>query len=193
MEFIMPMGRPFSPTASISACVSVAQSDVPQYSHQDQQELLAPGAQAERSQDNPSVAWNSTSNFSQPTTDSCQVSLATLVNFSVHESFCTQCPWLQQPGRQCTGTCPVLAQGFCHLPLLLSGHRLISLSLMNVKSKKAFGFFTRELARASFWRCLLLNGSTQLGMLLDSHFAAWELPHFILLCGVRQSWFSQIQ
>lgn len=85
---------------------------------------------------------------------------------------------LAPSGRQRTGTCPILAQGLYHLPLLLSGHRLIFLNLMNVKSKKAFDFFTRELAWVSFCRGLLLVGSAQLGLLLDSHFAAWELPHF---------------
>lgn len=77
-----------------------------------------------------------------------------------------------------------------HLPLLLSGHRLISLNLMNVKSKKAFSFCHQGLAKASFCTGLLLIRSAQLQMLLDSHPAAWELPHFFLLCGVRQSWFS---
>lgn len=140
--------------------------DVHLCSHQNSQQVPAPGSQAERSPDNPSVARDSTSSFNQQTTDWCQVCLATLVNLSRHKPCCVQCPWLRQPGRWRAGHFLILAEGHCQgdwsvpiTPLTLLPHSLFSLNLMNMKSKMPFGF-CQQGTGPSYLRPIFLQGFT---------------------------------
>ena len=85
-------------------------------------------------------------------------------------------------------------RGLRQLPLLLLGHRLFSLNLMNGKSKKPFGFCHRGVGQ-SYLQPIFLQRFTPRQirppmLLADSRFTAWEPSRFLLLYGSRESWFS---